>query len=94
MLACPSVAAMVISNEEVANGHIPMGRVLRDRRPKSAQPAVVNGYPNIYAATAYPGGRLIPFDSGINVIAPIKAVDTIRIPAIIIASNQIGRAHV
>src|SRR5262245_33557677 len=63
------IPPVAISNEEVAKGRIPLGRVLRDQRPKSTQPAVSNGYPNIYAATTYPGGKLIPFDSGINVIA-------------------------
>ncbi|HEY6220218.1 MAG TPA: hypothetical protein VIV65_09170, partial [Gemmatimonadaceae bacterium] len=54
---------------------------------------MLQGYPNIYAATAYPGGTFIPFDSGINVLASVKAVDGPRIPAIIIASSphKVGR---
>jgi hypothetical protein len=70
-----------------------MGTVLRDPRPKSGQGVAFNDYPNIYVATAYPGGKLVPFDSGINVIAPVKSVDGVRTPAIIIASSphKVGR---
>ena len=70
-----------------------MGAILRDPRPKSIAPAVDGEHANIYAATAYPGGKLLPFDSGINWIAPVKAVDGERIPAIVIASSphKVGR---
>jgi hypothetical protein len=61
--------------------------VLRDPRPKSASDTGSNGYPNIYAVTAYAGGKLIPFDKGINVIASVHAVDGVRVPAIIVASS-------
>jgi Restriction endonuclease AspBHI N-terminal/Restriction endonuclease len=79
----------------VAKGRIPMGAVLRDPRPKSTAPAVDGVHANIYAATAYPGGKLLPFDSGINWIAPVKAVDGSRLPAIVIASSphKVGRAE-
>ena len=43
-----------------------MGAILRDPRPKSVHPAVHGVHANIYAATAHPGGKLLPFESGIN----------------------------
>ena len=72
-----------------------MGAILRDARPKSVEPTVIGTYANIYAATAFSGGKLLPFDSGINPIAPVGAVDGKRIPAIVIASSphKVGRAE-
>jgi hypothetical protein len=79
----------------VADGKIPMHAVLRDGRPKAAHPAVVDSHANIYAATSYPGGKVLPFDSGINWIASVDAPDGARVPAIIIASSphKAGRSE-
>lgn len=70
-----------------------MGAILRDPRPKSMHPAVHGDHANIYAATAYPGGKLLPLESGINRMAPVKATDGNRVPAILIASSphKVGR---
>jgi hypothetical protein len=72
-----------------------MGIVLRDPHPKSIHPAVDGVHANIYAATAYPGGKLLPFNSGINPMASVKAIDGRRVPAIVIASSphKVGSAE-
>ena len=73
-----------------------MGAILRDRRPKSLLPPVIDGYANVYAATAYAGVKtVIPFDSGINPLASVKAPDGSRMPTIIIASSphKVGRVE-
>jgi Restriction endonuclease AspBHI N-terminal/Restriction endonuclease len=75
---------------------IRMGAILRDPRSKSPQPTVLDGYPNIYAVTASPGSTtVIPFNSGINQIAAVRAVDGARVPAIVIASSphKVGKAE-
>jgi hypothetical protein len=67
-----------------------MDEVLRDAREeghKSASPLTIDGHRNLYAVTAAPGAKLTPFDSGINRIAPVKAPEGRRVPAIIIASS-------
>lgn len=64
-----------------------IGQALRDRRPKSPTPALIDGLVNLYAATAAPGARLIPFDAGINPLASVSAPDGPRRPAILISSS-------
>jgi len=64
-----------------------INQVLRDQRPKSSTPAVIEGLVNLYAATATPGAKLIPFDAGINALAPVSAPDGPRRPAILISSS-------
>jgi hypothetical protein len=67
---------------------IRIGAILRDPRSKSAQPAIIDGYPNIYAVTASPTTpKVIPFNSGINQLAAVNAVDGRRVPALVIASS-------
>jgi Restriction endonuclease AspBHI N-terminal/Restriction endonuclease len=72
-----------------------MDEVLRDARPKEASPLQVGVHRNLYAVTAAPGARLIPFESGINPIAAVKAPEGTRRPAIIIASSphKVGRVE-
>ena len=74
---------------------IRIGQVLRDARPKSATPERHSEYVNLYAATHLPGAKLIPFESGINAMASVKAIDGIRRPAILVASSphKIGMAE-
>jgi hypothetical protein len=69
--------------------------VVRDARPKSEAPAVIDGFTNIYAATAKTGAKLLPLDSGINAIAPVQAPDGRPVAAIVIASSQhkVGRVE-
>jgi hypothetical protein len=64
-----------------------INQVLRDRRPKSAVPAVIKGLVNLYAATASAGAKLIPFDAGINSLAPVSTAEGPRRPAILISSS-------
>ena len=65
-----------------------VGQILRDRRnTKSAEPEIIDGLVNLYAATAYVGAKLAPFDAGINPIAAIASDDGPRRPAILIASS-------
>jgi hypothetical protein len=87
------VNASPVDPASIAQGRIPMGAILRDPRPKSTHPAVHGDYANIYATTDYPGGKLLPFESGINRMAPIRATDGSRVPAILIASSphKVGR---
>lgn len=59
-----------------------VGQILRDARPKRARPAVDQGIVNIYAATELAGGKLIPFDAGINPLASVKVDGDVRRPAI------------
>ena len=66
---------------------IRMGQVLRDARPKSAEPERVGGYVNLYAATQLEGAKFVPFESGINPLASVKASDGTRRPAILVASS-------
>ncbi len=47
---------------------------------------VVDGFPNLYHATMYPGGRLIPFSAGINAIKATTGTYARR-PAVIIRSS-------
>jgi hypothetical protein len=72
-----------------------MEEVLRDARPKAASPPRFGEHRNLYAVTAAPGARLIPFESGINGIAGVKAPEGVRVPAIIIASSphKVGRVE-
>jgi hypothetical protein len=72
-----------------------MDEVLRDARPKAASPPRFGEHRNLYAVTAAPGARLIPFESGINAIAGVKAPEGVRVPAIIIASSphKVGRVE-
>lgn len=64
-----------------------MGQVLRDSRPKSAEPAWHGAYANLYAVTRLDGANLIPFDAGINPLALTKAPDGARRPAVLVASS-------
>jgi hypothetical protein len=64
-----------------------MGQVFRDGRPKSNLPVTVDEHVNLYAATYLSGARLIPFESGINPIARVKAPEGPRVPAILVASS-------
>jgi hypothetical protein len=64
-----------------------INQVLRDQRPKSATPPVIDGLVNLYAATAMSGAKLIPFDAGINPLAPVSTPDGPRRPAILISSS-------
>lgn len=64
-----------------------IGQVLRDARPKAASPPELGDYTNLYAATAYPGGKLIPLEAGINAVARVAANDGPRTPAILVASS-------
>ena len=74
--------------EEVPPVHLlRMGQVLRDARPKSAQPEHHGEYVNLYAATRATGYKLVPFESGINPLATVKAADGSRRPAILVASS-------
>ena len=57
------------------------------QRPKKATPAVIEGLVNLYAATATAGAKLIPFDAGINPLAPVSAPDGPRRAAILISSS-------
>ncbi|MGO9761042.1 MAG: restriction endonuclease [Solirubrobacteraceae bacterium] len=72
-----------------------MDEVLRDARPKSVSPPQFGQHRNLYAATALAGARFIPFESGINAIAGVKAPEGNRVPAIIIASSphKVGRVE-
>jgi hypothetical protein len=72
-----------------------MGEILRDARPKLAAPAHIGSHRNLYAATAAPGSRLVPFESGINPIASVRAPEGLRRPAILVASSphKVGRAE-
>jgi hypothetical protein len=63
-----------------------IGQILRDARPKKTSPAKVDGFVNIYAATAG-SNRFLPLDSGINPVGRVAAVDGPRTPAILIASS-------
>lgn len=64
-----------------------VGQTLRSRRPKSVAPEIIDGLINLYAATAYVGSKLIPFDAGINPMAAVATPDGPRRPAILIASS-------
>lgn len=81
------------------NGETPwrlgMGQVLRDARPKSDVPALIDGCVNLYAATRMDGARLVPFEAGINPLARVSAPDGPRVPVILIASSphKIGMAE-
>ena len=77
----------VVDSSAVAVTKLQINQVLRDRRPKSATPPLVEGLVNLYAATASPGARLIPFDAGINPLAPVATPDGPRRPAILISSS-------
>ena len=74
---------------------IEMGEILRDARPKAADPLWIDGHRNLYAVTSAEGAPLIRFDSGINWNAAVKAPEGLRLPAIIIASSphKAGRAE-
>jgi hypothetical protein len=66
---------------------IRMGQVLRDGRPKSTAPDRHGAYVNLYAATHLPGGRLVPFERGINSLARVTATDGERRPVLLVASS-------
>jgi len=72
-----------------------MEEVLRDARPKATSPLWISGHRNLYAVTAAPGARLIPFESGINAIAPVLGPEGPRVPAVIVASSphKVGRVE-
>lgn len=72
-----------------------MGQVLRDARPKSSQPEWHGAHANLYAATSRPGARHVPFESGINPMASVAAIDGARRPAILVASSphKLGMAE-
>jgi hypothetical protein len=78
---------MIELGDPVAPFLMHMGQVFRDARPKSHRPLVIGDHVNLYAATHLPGGRLVPFESGINPLARVKAPDGERTPAILIASS-------
>jgi hypothetical protein len=63
-----------------------VGEVFRDSTPKDPAAPVVDGFPNIYHVTMYPGGRLIPFAAGINSIKATAGAYGRR-PAVIIRSS-------
>lgn len=71
----------------VAVTKLQINQVLRDQRPKSATPAAIDGLVNLYAATAAPGAKLIPFDAGINPVASVTTPEGARRPAILISSS-------
>ncbi len=75
---------MAIHQVEISKLRI--GQILRDARPKSAVPDEIEGFANIYAATAG-GNTFVPLESGINPLARVKAPDGTRTPAILIASS-------
>ena len=64
-----------------------LGQVFRDARPKSHRPGLIDDHVNLYAATYLAGARLVPFESGINPLARIKAPEGLRVPAILVASS-------
>lgn len=76
-----------LKQESNAIGIWRMGDVLRLASPKSAVPAMIDGFANFYAATERPGGRLATLDSGINRIRSIRSPDGERVPAILVASS-------
>jgi hypothetical protein len=63
-----------------------IGQILRDARPKSDAPTEIDGFTNVYAATAG-GTAFVPLESGINPLGRVNAVDGQRTPAILIASS-------
>jgi hypothetical protein len=77
----------VVENSAIPIGKLQINQVLRDQRPKSSTPQIIEGLVNLYAATATPGAKLIPFDAGINPIALSKSADGPRRPAILISSS-------
>lgn len=77
----------VAESSAIAVAKLQINQVLRDQRPKSATPPVIDGLVNLYAATATPGAKLIPFDAGINPLAAVTAPYGPRRPAILISSS-------
>jgi hypothetical protein len=71
-----------------------IGQILRDARPKSRAPTQIDGFVNLYAATAGGGTTFVPLESGINRLAQITAPEGPRTPAILIASSphKVGSA--
>lgn len=67
---------------------IRVGEILRDPRTKSPTPSVIDGRRNVYAVTGSGAtSKVIPFNSGINQLAAVAAVDGRRVPALVIASS-------
>src|SRR4051812_24798232 len=64
-----------------------MGQILRDARPKSPLPEQIGSYVNLYAATHTTGGKLVPFESGINSLAAVAGPEGDRRPVILVASS-------
>jgi hypothetical protein len=64
-----------------------IGEVFRYSRPYSAESAVIDGYPNHFFATNFPGHALAQLEGGINQIGYVNAPEGQRRPAILIRSS-------
>jgi hypothetical protein len=69
-------STQVAESSSIPVTKLQINQILRDKRPKSPTPAVIDGFVNLYAATAGPGAKLIPFDAGINPLAEPRSYDS------------------
>jgi hypothetical protein len=68
-------------------GFLRIGEVYRYARPYSPKSETIDGLPNFFHRLHIPGHRLPLAEAGINPIAPIRASEGLRYPAIIISSS-------